>query len=244
LLLPFSLCLSIYLCDITFCTESYLSESDEFIRQWHHLLAHFLVRLPALIYVLLYHLRIIIHPHLTLAYRLNHIRGLLRDPLDDTLQVLYRLHPLIVLIREEVLHIDFFLLLYVMLLLCRQLLMLDCLLLLDDCVELVRDTRRRVVERLERLLVEQRVVRGVVRVVVGRAHRVQLLAALEGLLVLLLTVVQTLHSSQVVQSLLEATVFQVLLGHWEEVAEVQEYFPVYTHKTGLSAMLCGPKAYV
>jgi hypothetical protein len=87
-------------------------------------------------------------------------------------------------------------------------------------------------------------VRGVVRVVVGRAHRVQLLASLEGLLVFLLTVVQTLHSSQVVQSLLEATVLQVLLGHWEEVAEVQEYFPVYTHKTGLSAMLCGPKAYV
>jgi hypothetical protein len=155
LLLPFSLCLSIYLSDITFSTESYLSETDEFIRQWHHLLAEFLVRLPALIYVLLYHLRIIVHPHLTLANSLNHIRGLLGDPLDDTLQVLDRLHPLIVLIREEVLHIDFFLLLYVMLLLCRQLLMLDRLLLLDDCVELVRDTRRRVVERLERLLVEQ-----------------------------------------------------------------------------------------
>lgn len=86
--------------------------------------------------------------------------------------------------------------------------------------------------------------RGVVGIVVRGAHLVELLGALEGLLVLLLAVVQALHGLQVVQSLLESAVFQVLLGYWEQVAQVQEDFTVYTHKTGLSTMFGSSEAYV
>ena len=83
-----------------------------------------------------------------------------------------------------------------------------------------------------------------VGIVVRGTHLVELLGALESLLVLLLAVVQPLHGLQVVQSLLETAVFQVLLGYWEQVAQVQEDFPVYTHKTGLSTMFGSPEAYV
>ena len=59
-----------------------------------------------------------------------------------------------------------------------------------------------------------------------------------------LAVVQTLHGLQIVQSLLESTVLQVLLGHREEIAQVKENFPVDTHKSGLSTMFGSSKAYV
>jgi len=62
--------------------------------------------------------------------------------------------------------------------------------------------------------------------------------------VFLLAVVQSLHGLQVVQSLLESTVLQVLLGHREQVAQVQKDFPVYTHKASLSTMFGSSEANV
>ncbi len=59
-----------------------------------------------------------------------------------------------------------------------------------------------------------------------------------------LAVIQTLHGLQIVQSLLESTVLQILLGHREEVTQVQENFPVDTHKTGLSTMFGSSEANV
>ena len=100
--LPFCLCLSIYLRDITFSSESYFGETDEFIRQGLYLLAKFLVRLATLIYVLLNNLCIIVHSHLALVNSLNHVGSLLGDTFDDTLQVLHSLHPLVVFVWKEV----------------------------------------------------------------------------------------------------------------------------------------------
>ncbi len=59
-----------------------------------------------------------------------------------------------------------------------------------------------------------------------------------------LAVVQTLHGLQIVQSLLQSAVFQVLLGHREEIAQVQENFPINTHKSGLSTMFGSSEANV
>ena len=96
--LPFCLCLAIYLRDITFSSESYFGETDEFIRQGLYLLAKFLVRLATLINVLLDNLRITVHASLALSDRFNHVGGLLGYALDDTLQVLHSLHPLVVFV--------------------------------------------------------------------------------------------------------------------------------------------------
>jgi hypothetical protein len=59
-----------------------------------------------------------------------------------------------------------------------------------------------------------------------------------------LAIVQTLHGLQIVQSLLQSAIFQVLLGHREEVTQVKENFSVNTHKTGLSTMFGSSEAYV
>ncbi len=113
LLLPFSLSLSINLCDIALRPEPYLSQPDEFLGQRLHQVAQFLVGLAALIDVSLDHLCIVVHPHLALIDGLDHVGGLLSDALNDTLQVLHRLHPLVVLVREEVLNVHLFVLLVI-----------------------------------------------------------------------------------------------------------------------------------
>ena len=64
-----------------------------------------------------------------------------------------------------------------------------------------------------------------------------LLRSLQRSLVFFLAVIQSLHSLQVVQPLLESALLQVLLGHGEEIAQVQEYFPVDAHEAGLHAVL-------
>lgn len=139
LLLPLSLSLSIYLCDVTLSAESYLSEPDELIRKRQHLLAEFLVRLAALIYVPLDDRRVTIHPSLALPYRFNHICCLLSHTLNHTLQVLDCLHPLIILVREEVLDLHIFFL-FLDHMLCF--LQFNSLLLLYHCVQLISDPGR------------------------------------------------------------------------------------------------------
>jgi hypothetical protein len=153
LLLPLSLSLSINLRDVTLGTESYLGETDELIRKRQNLLAEFLVRLAALINVLLDNLRITVHASLALSDRFNHVGGLLGYALDDTLQVLHRLHPLVILVGEKVLDIQI-LFLFLHHMLSSHFLMLNGLFLLNSCVYLLSDPGSCVIQGLKGLLVK------------------------------------------------------------------------------------------
>ena len=78
----------------------------------------------------------------------------------------------------------------------------------------------------------------------GRTHKIGFLAPLQGLLVFFLAIIQALHGSEVVQSFLKTTVFQIILSHREQVTEIQKNLAIHTHKAGLSAMLGCAEAYV
>jgi hypothetical protein len=51
-------------------------------------------------------------------------------------------------------------------------------------------------------------------------------------------VIQSQHGPQKVHALLQTSLFQVLLGDWEEIAEVHKHFSAHTHETSFRPILC------